>query len=147
MLSKLYYLDYTRHTLLYSLYNLARIEARNTRRKADLKQISLALDLNFDEHNAYTQPESICTDTSYGALGSCGGAGGSGDWDANSDLRDLVSDGFMNKLPIDPINDATYKYVYEPYNAGEIGYNTAGQAYTLCATLEGGGSFCLNKKY
>ena len=52
----------------------------------------------------------------------------------------------MKVLPKDPRNNSTYKYTYEPWNSGEGGYNKAGQAYTLCATLEIGGSYCLTNK-
>jgi len=62
-----------------------------------------------------------------------------------SDLRDLVTDGFMGGLPKDPVNNATYYYSYEPWNAGEGGFG-AGKAYDLCARLEGGGNFCINKR-
>ena len=125
------------------VFNSVRMKARDSKRKADLTQIRKALDLNFDKNNAYTQPENMCIDTSYGGFGSCGAAGGTGDWDANSDLRDLIRDGFMKTLPKDPLNNATYKYTYEPWNAGEGGYATSGQNYTLCATLEMGGSYCI----
>ena len=126
--------------------NSARKKARDAKRKADLKQLEIALEFNYDKYGAYTQPENMCSDTSYGGLGGCGSAGGTGDWDANSDLRDLISDGFMSVLPKDPINNSTYKYTYEPWNAGQGGYAKAGQAYDLCATLEAGGSFCINKR-
>jgi len=126
--------------------NNARKKARDAKRKVDIKQISTALDLNYNKYGAYTQPENMCTDTSYGGFSGCGSAGGTGDWDANSDLRDLIKDGFMASLPKDPINNTTYKYTYEPFNSGEGGYTVAGQAYNLCATLESGGSFCINKR-
>jgi len=126
--------------------NSAREKARDSRRKADIKQLEIALELNYDKHGAYTQPENMCNDTSYGGLGACGNAGGSGDWDANSDLRDLITDGFMSVLPKDPLNNSTCKYTYAPWNAGQSGYTTGGQAYDLCATLEAGGTFCINKR-
>jgi len=133
-------------SMVLSSLNTARAKARDARRKSDIKQIELALELNFDRHGSFTQPETMCSDTSYGGLGACGAAGGNGDWDSNSDLRDLVTDGFMSELPLDPINNSTYKYNYEPWNAGQSGYVSAGQAYDLCATLESGGSFCINKR-
>lgn len=129
-----------------SSLNAAREKGRDAKRRADLKQIELALDLNYHEHGAYTQPENMCSDTSYGGLGGCGSAGGTGNWDANSDLRDLVTEGFLGDLPLDPINDTTYRYTYEPWNAGDGGYATAGQAYDLCATLEAGGTFCIRRR-
>jgi hypothetical protein len=85
----------------------------------------------------------MCTDTSNGGNGGCGAAGGTGDWDANSDLRDLITNGYMPALPKDPINNANYNYNYEPWNANQGGYTAAGQAYDLCARLESGGSYCV----
>jgi len=126
--------------------NSARMKARDARRKSDIKQLEIALEMNYDRHGAYTQPENMCSDTSYGGFGRCGSAGGTGDWDANSDLRDLITDGFMSVLPKDPINNSTYNYTYEPWNAGEGGYTQAGQAYDLCVKLEAGGKFCINKR-
>ena len=128
-------------------FNNVRKKARDVRRKADLVQIQKALELNFDKYNAYTQLENLCTDSSVG----CGGCGcavtnypNGADWDANSDLRDLITDGFLKALPKDPLNNATYNYRYEPWNAGEKGYTNGGMGYTLCATLEIGGNYCLN---
>lgn len=127
--------------------NSARKKARDTKRKEDLKQIEMALEFNYDKHGAYTQPEQMCTDTSYGGFSGCGAAGGTGDWDANSDLRDLVTDGFLKILPKDPINNATYNYTYEPWNAGQFYVGSlSGQQYDLCSTLESGGSFCINRR-
>jgi len=126
-------------TLAIIALNSARTKSRDSKRKADIKQISLALEMHFDKHGSYTQPEDMCSDTSYGGLGGCGAAGGTGDWDANSDLRDLITGGFMAKLPKDPINNSTYLYSYEPVNDG-------GKGYDLCAVLESGGNFCIVKR-
>ena len=126
--------------------NSARAKARDAKRKSDLREIEKALELNYDKYGAYTQIENMCSDTSYGGLGGCGSTGGTGDWDANSDLRDLVRDGFMSTLPKDPINNTSYRYSYEPWNANQGAYVSAGQAYDLCAPLEAGGSFCINKR-
>ena len=57
-------------------------KARDARRKADLRQLEKALEMNYAKYNSYTQPETMCTDTSYGGFGGCGAAGGTGDWDA-----------------------------------------------------------------
>jgi prepilin-type N-terminal cleavage/methylation domain-containing protein len=123
--------------------NTAREKARDARRKSDLNSLRTALEMHYHDQGSYTMPENKCADTSYGGLGSCGSTGGTGDWDTNSDLLDLVSGGYMPSLPTDPINDTTYRYSYEPWNAGQGGYTAAGQAYDLCAPLEGGGQFCV----
>lgn len=126
--------------------NSARIKARDARRIEDLRQLELALELHYDTYKSYTLPENICTDTSYGAFSSCGSAGGTGDWDNNSDLRDLITNKFITDLPVDPLNTSTYRYSYEPWNAGQGGYTKAGQAYDLCAALERGGSYCIRQR-
>lgn len=128
--------------------NTARTKARDARRKADIKQIANALALHFSTYGNFTQPEACGEDNSFGiqTSGSCGTVGGTGDWDVGSDLRDLITNGFMSTLPKDPVNNNTYKYTYEVFNAGEAGYGPAGLAYDLCATLEAGGTFCVNQR-
>lgn len=127
-------------------YNGVQQRARDTIRKSDLVALEKALEINYINHGAFTQPESICSDTSFGANGTCGATTGDGDWDGNSNMRDLIADGIINKLPIDPINNSIYQYTYEVYNAGQAGATSAGQGYDLCATLESGGNYCINKR-
>lgn len=124
--------------------NSARAKARDARRKIDIKQLEIALEYNYDKKGAYTQPENMGTDCSNGQEAACGTGT---DWGPNSDLRDLITDGFMSVLPKDPINNATYKYTYEPWNVDQYYTGSkAGQQYDLCATLEAGGSFCIIKR-
>jgi len=122
--------------------NTARTKSRDARRKSDIKQLELALEFHYDEFGSYTQPENMNSDCSTGS--SCSSSGS--DWAASSDLRDLVTNGFIPSLPIDPTNNASYRYTYEPWNAGQGGYSAGGQAYDLCANLEEGGTFCINKR-
>jgi len=122
--------------------NSARIKSRDARRRADLRQMATALALDYDKNGSYTQPENCTSDNSFAG---CDG-NGTGNWGANSDLQKLVAEGFLARLPIDPRNNATYKYTYEPWNANEGGFVKAGQAYDLCATLESGGSFCMSPR-
>lgn len=125
--------------------NTARSKSRDARRKMDLRQIEKALEFNYDKYGAYTQPEGCGVDTSYSNADGCLPV--SSDWGSSSDLRDLVVDGFMSSLPKDPINNATYRYTYEVWNANEACAGcAAGQQYDLCATLEAGGTFCINKR-
>ena len=123
----------------------ARMKARDTKRVSDLKQLSLALELHYNEHGSYTQPEAYAADCSTGAGSPSCGTGT--DWAPNSDLRDLVADGYMSALPVDPINDATYRYTYEPLNSDQPPYYRGGAAYDLCARLEGtGANYCIQKR-
>lgn len=128
--------------------NSARAKARDARRKSDLREIEKALEFDYDKRGAYTQPESACADTSIGNDPACDGViVNIGDWVASSDLRDLITDGFMGTLPKDPINNTTYRYTYEPWNQDQLYVGSPpGQQYDLCATLEAGGSFCINKR-
>ena len=127
--------------LLVSL-NTARKKTRDTVRKSDLKQLEIALEMNFNAKGAYTQEENCGSDTSFTGCDN----NATGAWGANSDLLDLVSQGYISILPKDPVNNATYKYSYEVGNAGEAGYVLPGMMYDLCATLEMGGSFCISKR-
>jgi len=136
-------------TMVLGAVGKARASARDAKRISDIRQIERALEMNYTDFGSYTQPEGVCSDTSVGELnaGCAGGGAIDSDWEAHSDLRDLVRDKYLPFLPLDPINDATYHYRYEPWNAGEAGYARAGQVYDLCAArLEKGGSFCVQGK-
>lgn len=118
-------------------YNGIQQRSRDSIRKSDINALAKALELHFVDRGSYTQPENRGTDYS---------TDGSGDWATDSDLRDLVTGGYVQKLPIDPTNNASYYYSYEPWNAGDGGYGPAGMAYDLCARLEQGGNYCVNKR-
>lgn len=127
-------------------YNGIQQRSRDNIRKADLAALEKALALHYVDYGIFSKPGEICTDTSFGAFGSCGGNGTSGGWDISSDITDIVNKKYLSKAPVDPINNSTYNYNYEPWNAGQGGYTTAAQAYDLCATLEAGGTYCINKR-
>lgn len=62
-------------------------------------------------------------------------------------MQKLIVDGLIKTVPVDPINDLVYMYRYEPYNSGQLGYTTNGQAYDLCARLETtGADYCINMR-
>ncbi len=130
-----------------SSLNSARVKSRDAKRKADLKQIEIALELHYDKHGAYTYVENKCGDYSIGT-GSDGCTTGSGnDWDSDSDLRDLITDGFLKTLPKDPLNNSSYHYIYEPFNTDQLYPGSPPcQQYDLCAYLESGGTFCISKR-
>ncbi len=132
-------------TVFVNLSN-ARQQVRDTVRKTDLKQLELALELHYANYGSYTQPEALWSDCSTGENTGSGGCPTGSDWGPSSDLRDLVTNKYIEELPIDPLNDATYRYTYEPWNAGQGGYTEAGQAYDLCAPLETEATFCINKR-
>jgi prepilin-type N-terminal cleavage/methylation domain-containing protein len=129
----------------------ARQKGRDAVRKEHLAAIKQALELYWDKYEKYPT-EGLCNDSSVG----CDACGSSCvvpnypngmNWDAGSDLQDVVAAGFLSLLPIDPINNATYRYWYEP---DSIGQGTPGCLkntcrYILCTKLEGtAGNYCLN---
>ena len=125
-------------------YNGIQVRSRDSIRKSDIASIEKALELHYIDKGSFTQPENLCSDTSYGALGACGAPAGeaAGDWSAASDLKDLVTGGYLSSLPVDPINNATYSYTYEPHS---VAANTF-DGYNLCAALEAGGNHCVVKR-
>jgi type II secretion system protein G len=94
-------------TIVLVSLNTARSKARDTRRVSDMRQIALALEMYYDDNNAYPgDADAIDCD----------------DW---STLSALVTDGQMGSLPEDP---GTYTYAYEA--------DTDKQNYVLRAQLE-----------
>ena len=124
-------------TITVVAYNGVQANARDSIRKSDMATLQKALEIHYTYYGSYTQPENRAEDRS---------TSGGSDWATDSDLLDLVTGGILPSLPKDPINDATYNYAYEPGNVNEWGYAQAGQGYNLCAQLELGGSYCINKR-
>ena len=123
-------------------FNGVQARSRDSMRKADINALAKALEVHYINHGSYTQPENMCTDSSYGGFGSCGASGTTGDWDVNSDLRDLITDKLMNSLPKDPTNNDAYYYSYEPSSIAANGFD----GYNLCAKLETtGANYCANQ--
>ena len=117
----------------------ARTKARDVRRKADLRQMQLALELYFDSNRNYP-PEAGWCDSSKGVTTTnCPGYSGNS-WPSGGALG-VEQQGFMSKLPIDPFNNANYYYFYEPVcNQTQFGVTCSGSgnccAYLLGAILE-----------
>jgi len=105
--------------------NSARMKARDARRKSDLRQIRIALELYYDEYGQYP--------SSHDEYGDSG-------WDQSTAGGEWISGlgEFMSNIPVDPINNAngpwsptannySYAYILNPTNA---------QIYDLVARLE-----------
>lgn len=99
-------------SVVFASLNSARMKARDARRLTELKQFKVAIELFFDKNNRV--PADACGgDGSYSSSGGvCGGT--TGDWHANSGLRELISENFLSSLPKDSINNNTYQFEYEP---------------------------------
>lgn len=85
--------------------NSARAKARDARRRADLNQVSKALELYFDSNNAYPS-------TAGGWWGTCSSYGSHDTTGANGWVPNLAPT-YMPALPLDPkYNDAGGCYLY-----------------------------------
>lgn len=93
-------------------------QARDAKRKQDINAITNAL-IGYNTLTGNYPSENVC-DSSKG-WGDILCPPGGNDWstDSRSYIYQalVVSQGFLKKLPIDPINDSTYYYMYEPYAA------------------------------
>ncbi len=98
-------------------YNTVLRNARDTKRKADLHEFVNAIKL-FQVHNNRGPSEtswcqsSIGTDPNHG----CPPDTITGQWARDATWTDLVTGGYLEELPVDPLNNATYHYYYEPNN-------------------------------
>lgn len=91
--------------------NSARKKGRDARRVSDIKQIQLALELYYDAHSNYP------TSAQYAS--------------------NLVSEGFISALPVDPLSLLSYAYE-------AIGSGTTCSSYHLGAKLETAGHSALS---
>jgi prepilin-type N-terminal cleavage/methylation domain-containing protein len=108
----------------------AREGARDARRLSDMNQIRTALELYYNSNGKY--PGEAGCDTSIGSGGWPCPPADSGGWDTSSRFYNHIMGGeYISTLPIDPINNISYYYYYEPTNDGW-------QGYYFRATLENG---------
>lgn len=110
--------------------NVARENARDARRMSDITQISRALELYWLEYGEY--PSKTWCDLSLGSQNSSCLAS-EGDWSETSHIHAALVPDYIPDLPIDPINNDPYYYVYEPVVPGDD--------YCLRARLENGERF------
>ncbi len=125
-------------SVVLAVTNSARAKARDARRVADLRQIALAMELYYDTNGGYPPDAGWC-DSSKGVTAvSCDGFGGNA-WPAGG-LTTLESQGYIPKVPLDPLNNASYYYYYEPVGAQtQFGTTCPGPqpcAYIIGALLE-----------
>ncbi len=103
-------------TIGVSSYSNVLKKGRDTKRIADLKEFVKAVKL-YQIENGKAPGETYC-DSSIGAQGTaCPITVPKSGWDTTSAVwTELVGKGYLDKLPVDPINDSTYYYYYEPNN-------------------------------
>lgn len=126
-------------TIVLVSLNTARRKARNVRRKEDINQIYTAMQMYYDKNGAY--PSEAACDSSKGSCAGCPCAEDS--WSATSYIyAGLVTGGYISALPVDPINNSSYYYSYEP-DCGQGNCPSGCCYYRLTAVLEGEGSYTL----
>ena len=92
--------------------NNVRKKARDAKRKSDITQIQKALALYYDNHGGYPS-EDWCDSSTGSCAGGCPCGGTDWDYAANRIAGSLKADGLIEMMPIDPINNTTYYYIYE----------------------------------
>lgn len=100
--------------------NSARAKARDARRLADMKTIITALEMYYSDYNEYPEENSS-----------------NGSWEHSyedgGDFIDFLQDrGYINSVPIDPVNSTAMHYSYYVYGAGSYGCDISrGEFYVL----------------
>ncbi|MBP6868685.1 MAG: prepilin-type N-terminal cleavage/methylation domain-containing protein [Candidatus Pacebacteria bacterium] len=90
-------------SVVLSSLNTARLKARDARRVADFKSVSLAMELYKDSFGAYPGSNALYPDSK-----------------AQFDqmAQQLVTAGFLSSVPKDPVDNSTYKYQFYYYGPG-----------------------------
>jgi type II secretion system protein G len=106
--------------------NSVRMKARDVKRKADLKQIRLALEMYYDTNDMYPRAGACAYGDNCYVYSTAGS-----DW-----IPALTAGGYMVSVPVDPINNAMY-----PWDTGNYSYSYGnvspdGQAFDLTTQLE-----------
>ncbi len=98
-------------------FDVIQAKVRDQKRKADLQQISLALQLYFDNYQKFPPVED--NDWSGWDL--------SFEFDGSKQtfLSKLSQTGYIDRVPVDPLNNSSYLYRYNYYPAGSFGCSKA----------------------
>lgn len=111
--------------------NNARAKSRDAKRIADITAIQKALEMYYDKHLTYPSTGSYNENT---------GSGVCALWDCSTDDLDsdgkyfldvLEDEGFLPKVPVDPINNSVYRYRYYYYPSGTYGASCPAPGYIL----------------
>jgi len=110
--------------------NSARANARDAVRLSDMQQISKAMELYFLDIGRY--PGETWCDSSRGSVAAACSAATGDNWSVTSGIYAALVPNYIPILPVDPLNSATFFYVYEPESSDD---------YCISAALERGGRF------
>ncbi len=89
---------------------------RDTKRKADLNEFVKAVKLYQVHHHQGPAEWGWCQSSIGNDPGPCPPASPTYQWERNQTWTDLVDGGYLEELPIDPVNSLEYYYYYEPNN-------------------------------
>jgi prepilin-type N-terminal cleavage/methylation domain-containing protein len=128
-------------TVALTSLNSARLKTRDVERKAELNAISKALEVYYSVNNQYPS-EGTC-DSSKGTCAACPCTGSDWAYSGVYIANVLRSGGYFTNVPVDPLNNSTYYYTYEPdcNQGGCVGKGCC--RYTLNVRLESGGSYTI----
>lgn len=113
-------------TIVLVSLNAARGKARDTRRKADLRQIRVALELYYDDNDSYPRAGGCGYGTNCYVYSTAGVS-----W-----IPALTSGGYMGTVPSDPINNANGPWSTGNYSYAYGNVDVNGQSFDLTAQLE-----------
>jgi len=125
----------------------ARASAQDAKRKVELNGARQTLEIYYTNNGKY--PGETYCDSSIGSAGSpCPPGSPTDGWDTSSTFYQelVINDG--GRLPVDPVNDSTFYYYYEPANDGGKGYYfrarlSNGDLWAVCGgSLENAYSWC-----
>jgi len=112
-------------TIVMVSLNTARTKARDTKRKADIRQIRLALEMYYDTNGRYPQAGGCAYGSNCYVFSTVGSS-----W-----LPALVGT-YMSALPLDPKNNADGPWITGNYSYAYGNVDTNGQSFDLTAQLE-----------
>jgi general secretion pathway protein G len=120
-------------TIVVVNFRTANRRARDSRREADLETIRTALELYREDNDQY--PDEDYCDSSIGSCGSdCPCSPAQSDW--NGTIESELEPDYITDLPVDPKNDSSYYYAYEPL------CNQSGTVCGVSKDCSGSGDCC-----
>ncbi len=120
--------------------NEVRMMVRDSQRMKELESLATALELYYQDHDVYPQSTRGTCTTSAGNVSTCPPYAGarsdhafilSENWNSADLLHTLVTEGYIHKLPVDPLNRDGYWYAYRS--------SPDNQGYVILALKETGG--------
>ena len=134
-------------TMVILVVNDKRVDARDVRRKEDLKHLQAALEMYYTDHEFYPSSNVVVPDE-WQYTSDCGGSYITISTDDDF-LKELVDEDLLSDMFRDPNNNGTHFYVYGNWSneSGASPCTVSNQYYRLAVVLEkepvAGDSDCL----